>query len=603
MIEPARVLVVEDRRTWRESLIRLLKTAGYTVDSAPSYSEALGRLRRSSYALVVADLGLRTGTGLLGGIALLEDAAAWGSPTVVVTGRATTERTRVLYNLYKVEWVFEKQNFDPRGFIEIVNEVLGKSPPVKNKTVNPVPMTLEATAPPDWDREVGSAVYAIPEGVHRDIVRGLGRARIDVAFLGIPDYLDKLWVLLSNPQADVGRVYATVLWREIWSQDTGLPPFDMIQLLNEIRSSGNLYKGYRDHLVHSILVYLIGLHLYYANRRIHEALDRVLGADGFLCAWRVAALFHDIGYSLYPKEGDATSKMQRVLMGRLRTFVEGPLQAYGVAHHSYRLVEADEDNIRSSAGSLPVWEPKSFASLRQPMGLVHGHILDGLDDLVLPANLADHGKARYCYRYDEYAKDTDHDKHSRCDDHGMVSAMVLLGQYTYFRRYVEATCRADVLDRVVGLSGAARTELPLLPERVSSCAESVRQAAAAIALHNVHVTGWEKYDSGWARARSEPHYLTLDQYKLTLDGTPLPWLLALADVLQGWDRPTLTLAPASLADCSLNNQQISIKALTPDKLKVALRFEDDGQDSAGSKLEKAIKQMSKYMSDLDLLEI
>jgi DNA-binding CsgD family transcriptional regulator len=55
---PGSALVVEDDAGWNAILSELLADAGYAVHSCHSFGEALGRLRRTPYALAVIDLAL-----------------------------------------------------------------------------------------------------------------------------------------------------------------------------------------------------------------------------------------------------------------------------------------------------------------------------------------------------------------------------------------------------------------------------------------------------------------------------------------------------------------------------------------------------------------
>ena len=77
----AQVLVVEDDAGWRSILEELLAEAGYRVRLCSSYGEALGHLRRQSYALAVVDLSLASSLsagGNVDGYRLLSSLASAG---------------------------------------------------------------------------------------------------------------------------------------------------------------------------------------------------------------------------------------------------------------------------------------------------------------------------------------------------------------------------------------------------------------------------------------------------------------------------------------------------------------------------------------------
>ena len=77
----------------------------------------------------------------------------------------------------------------------------------------------------------------------------------------------------------------------------------MIELLSEFETNGSrLLMKYRDHYVHSVYVFLLGLAIYETNQRFRKVYNTFYhlneGEAGahFLQYWGLAALFHDIGY-------------------------------------------------------------------------------------------------------------------------------------------------------------------------------------------------------------------------------------------------------------------------------------------------------------------
>lgn len=77
----------------------------------------------------------------------------------------------------------------------------------------------------------------------------------------------------------------------------------MIELLSEFEANGSrLLMKYRDHYVHSVYVFLLGLAIYETNQifkntynEFYHLEEKEAGAH-FLQYWGLAALFHDIGY-------------------------------------------------------------------------------------------------------------------------------------------------------------------------------------------------------------------------------------------------------------------------------------------------------------------
>lgn len=450
-----------------------------------------------------------------------------------------------------------------------------------------------------WVRKVNGIPYTIEDGIHRDIVQNL-EPHFNEIFHQPANFIDNLWILLSRPQDATAYAAAAALWKNIWAQDPGLPPFTMIELLAQKEYDGTLYKGYRDHVVHSLLVYLLGLYLYYASPKIQAAFYGSGDVNFFLKTWRVAALFHDIGYYL-GTDSDATDATRGLLLRNLEEFMKNPLLQYAEMHSLPKITSNHENSVRRMVGSIPEWVLESFSDLRMPFNAADGHILDVLDDFVAAANLADQTKKRYCYRYDKYSQDTKTDYDFQGDDHGIISAMLLVGQYEFFERYVESTCSdVSMLNKLKAFPKRAIEWMNILPEQVKSWKPIVLQSAAAIASHNINVACWQKQDPVWSKASKEPYYLTLEQYRLSIDKTPLAWLLALSDTLQLWDRPSRTVAPLVLQDCSINHQGLHITYTSPDKF-ILLFLNDESRNAPHSHFRRLINELRQYMDDLDFL--
>lgn len=77
----------------------------------------------------------------------------------------------------------------------------------------------------------------------------------------------------------------------------------MIELLSEFETNGSrLLMKFRDHYVHSVYVFLLGIAIYETNRTFQETYNAFYHLTGkeagahYLQYWGLAALFHDIGY-------------------------------------------------------------------------------------------------------------------------------------------------------------------------------------------------------------------------------------------------------------------------------------------------------------------
>jgi DNA-binding NarL/FixJ family response regulator len=119
-----RVLVVEDDAGWRELLTQLLNEKGYFARSCGSYVEAIGLLKRDEYQAAVVDLSLASSISEENrdGYRLLTGMRKSGIPVIVVSGYAEPARIEQAYQEQFIIACLEKQAFDRKGFLHIINE-------------------------------------------------------------------------------------------------------------------------------------------------------------------------------------------------------------------------------------------------------------------------------------------------------------------------------------------------------------------------------------------------------------------------------------------------------------------------------------------------
>ena len=83
----AHILIVDDERFVRDSLVEMLSAEGFRVTTASSGSEALKRLAAESFDAIVSDLRMQKGDGLQ----LLTEAKSRANP--IVSGSAIASVT------------------------------------------------------------------------------------------------------------------------------------------------------------------------------------------------------------------------------------------------------------------------------------------------------------------------------------------------------------------------------------------------------------------------------------------------------------------------------------------------------------------------------
>ncbi|MDG6251588.1 response regulator, partial [Methanocalculus sp.] len=113
--ESGRILVVEDSVTSREFLKSILEEVGYTVATAIDGAEALQRLKREEYDIVISDVDMPKINGFALTEAIKSDEKLSHIPVVLVTSLDSQEDQEygihVGADAYIVKSVFEKEAF------------------------------------------------------------------------------------------------------------------------------------------------------------------------------------------------------------------------------------------------------------------------------------------------------------------------------------------------------------------------------------------------------------------------------------------------------------------------------------------------------------
>jgi DNA-binding NarL/FixJ family response regulator len=126
----ARILVVEDDRSWQDIYTDILGEFGYELQFAVSYGEARGFLQRTRFQAAVVDLHLISSADPeenRDGFALLRVAAARNRPTIVVSALGAPDDIDRAYDEFGVFAFIEKEAFDRKAFQKTVREAIQSS--------------------------------------------------------------------------------------------------------------------------------------------------------------------------------------------------------------------------------------------------------------------------------------------------------------------------------------------------------------------------------------------------------------------------------------------------------------------------------------------
>ena len=265
------------------------------------------------------------------------------------------------------------------------------------------------------------------------------------------------------------------------------------------KNTGDLIERQRDHFIHSVNVFLLGLAIYSQNenyRRIfreyilsskyekYYRIDDEFSDEEFLYRWGVAALFHDIGYPF-----EIIGKQLNKIIG---DSVKSISNSYDVAI-SIDFADFNEFN------SIVKIDPYDFADSYRS-SYKRSKILD----LYKPTDIMAH-KIAYDFNLDEYKFKllTNHlnsfvsyMQENRFIDHGFYSSILVLNSY----------------GKLIQKHGK-NNEFFFYP---------IVDSATAILLHNYYNKTLQK----------SPFDLNL----LTPESNPIAFLLILCDELQEWNR-------------------------------------------------------------------
>jgi DNA-binding NarL/FixJ family response regulator len=178
--EPSLALVVEDDAGWSSLLAELLTDAGYQVHCCRSFGEALGRLRRTTYALAVIDLTLDGAaasawpTGASAGqegYQLLENTRARAIPAIVVSGAAAPADITRAYSEQDIFAYLEKQTFDRHTFLQTVREVRAAPQPLllRYNLTDREYEVLNLLAAGLTNKEIAATLFITPNTVKRHL--------------------------------------------------------------------------------------------------------------------------------------------------------------------------------------------------------------------------------------------------------------------------------------------------------------------------------------------------------------------------------------------------------------------------------------------------
>lgn len=155
-----RILIVDDDRALRHVLAELLKDAGHTVDQAADGPEALRRLGRGAFDIVLLDIGLPG----LSGLDVLAHARAAESPPIVVMMTADDTPETLLAAVRRQAYRYLRKPFAPSAIVEVIDDAIATAPSAA--------MWIEVvSARPEWVELVAPCVLEMTDRIQSFVMQ------------------------------------------------------------------------------------------------------------------------------------------------------------------------------------------------------------------------------------------------------------------------------------------------------------------------------------------------------------------------------------------------------------------------------------------------
>lgn len=398
-------------------------------------------------------------------------------------------------------------------------------------------------------------------GIHKQLV-----TRLEEAGWLVPCSRKELELALSSTDNHLRAIHSIQVIRKIWRSYSGLGVAPVLEQLFDDEQRRSFPATYRDHVVHSLEVYLLGLDLLLG---IPILIDQMgMSLDEFKRCWAIMALSHDQGYV-------AEVKGRFELPESVRALLADPL--------------SDFDEIGAGTrGKLGILNtmPRYACEFIEDLIKLDTNLLQDLSDRI-DVNLGVDKNA--LLQYYEFARKNGWDVW----DHGITG--VLLLQNLHRRLRLQLATLVPNLGQVQ-LLPKEREFLLSLQGELEAATKSIDSASAAIALHNIRRHVWQKRQRELAE---RIHGLRLDQYGLSLSGAPLPWFLGFCDTLQCWNRPVVQ----GSAEAAERFREPASVSLEYDGLGAWLSFDDEGdslRERGESPFYKLRRELVGYLSESDV---
>jgi formylglycine-generating enzyme required for sulfatase activity/signal recognition particle receptor subunit beta len=410
--------------------------------------------------------------------------------------------------------------------------------------------------------------------------------------------IDKLDELIEDAFCDdpEKRTMASVeLYKLLWGTHPELGPCPDIQGLSSFEYDRVFYDDYRDHVSHTIKTFFLGLYLYENNETIKQNIESRINElelpeneNSFILIWTMTSLFHDIGYFLENEKIEHDPKLREIFIEGINARMALP---FSNTPFFSKYITGEKEQLFINKNRI--FTPKIISVAELEGDDLFQELIDCAKKSGLSYNSSKNGIQQY-YQYVKSHSPTP-GRPPYCD-HGIVSALILLKTWEAYADYFD-NIAVDLNRDIISGNDLSKDQVQPIYKRLSKTKLGVKEAANAIALHNIQKDNWKKEDTLASG-------IDLHSFKIKLKGDdklPFSFLLRLVDKLQCWDR----LKHSAPQEESLKGADIDID-VSSSKIKIwykdDMRYNDPANDPS-SEYSKLIGELMKFLEIDGLISI
>jgi tetratricopeptide (TPR) repeat protein len=386
---------------------------------------------------------------------------------------------------------------------------------------------------------------------------------LEAAFSGVPNYRERLFRALGSNDHTHRLAYAKGLMKDLWEVELGLGCYPFADVLSEFEFGRQFYSGYRDHVLHQLRVYLLGLYLFFGCKKIKKMVfgkkmsipfHKQTKLKTFLLHWKIAALGHDHGYVFETLDGEHNYWIQSKVLPIFNTAIGFPLSGLSDSVRNNNFSETNNDiqdnlinllRLRAISHNkeLKLYEileivPPRVQTINDIINFRGRNLFESLREVSKLCNLSNQNNNGIESYYAFASKHAPSEHRSPHRDHGITSALFLIYQ-SHYNEYIGKKLKIGLETQKlkdINLSDESAKFITEMSDVFITCGRVVNEAAKAVAIHNIDPPLWIGNNAKMLIAENE-HQLTMQDYKVPVSQLPIAFLLKLVDVLQDWDRP------------------------------------------------------------------